>query len=372
MINDATLRDAATHLIMGISGPTLSKEEGAFIRRFQPAGIVLFSRNWVDLVQLNLLIVAIGEQADVAPTIWIDQEGGRVQRLRDPLTRYPSPWVYARQWEEDPAQAMRAAREAGWLCAAELWSLGIGVNCAPVLDVGEEGADPVIGERAFARDPWQVTQLAGAWLAGLTQGGVMGVGKHFPGHGAARADSHRCLPVVDKGSAALQAWEWIPFRALLSGLPAIMTAHLVVSGLDPDYPATWSSRLLTGVLRGEWGYEGLIVADALEMGALSGSMAERSRRALAAGCDLVLCCTGCLEDAREALLGLAASGRSAESSGRSRERILGVLANYRPVPGRWERLREDPRYGRIRAEVEARAGEVAVADPTEGWSPAAC
>ncbi|MEO5367831.1 MAG: beta-N-acetylhexosaminidase [Magnetococcus sp. WYHC-3] len=356
---------AARRLVLGLSGPALHADEAVFLSRHPLAGVILFSRNLTGGVEALADLVAELHARAVRPlTLWIDQEGGRVQRLREPLTRFPSAAAYATL---GPAGA-ELARMAGQVCGEELAALGIGVNCAPVLDIREEGADPVIGERAFGTTPEQVIPLAGAWLAGLHAAGVLAVGKHFPGHGAARADSHKSLPVVDKSAAALRHWELRPFAALLEQLPALMTAHLVASGVDPLQPATWSLPWLQDLLRREWGYTGLVVSDAIEMGALQGPLSRRAENTAAAGCDLVLCCTGRLEDGMACVEGVERAVRRlrqehAESLSRLR-RLL--LPRQCPPAGTLAALLRDPRYLERRQRIESLAAQhQQAADPTE-------
>lgn len=360
---------------MGLASTTLAAEEAAFLRRVQPSGIILFSRNIQEFDQLHALITTVREQISPPCTIWVDQEGGRVQRLRAPFTCFPSPWHLA-HWQGTPAtisgfpiekRAFMLARVAGDLCGMELAAMGIGVNCGPVLDIREVGADPVIGDRAFGDTPQRVIQLAGAWLSGLQQRGIMAVGKHFPGHGAALQDSHVALPIINKGRAALENWELQPFQQLMARLPAIMTAHLVASALGDHEPATFSMTLLRGMLRSKWGYQGLLVSDALEMGALTGPLEVRARRAMLAGCDVVLCCSGKLEDSAATLDGIQHAleimpvGRWA----RCEKRVRQGLAPYGFPPGDWRALLQQPDYQRARRLVESVTEAVQAHDPTE-------
>lgn len=354
------------HLIIALQGPELSESETTFLNRVRPAGVILFGRNLTaGLKQTSALIKAIGKTAG-APTIWIDQEGGRVQRLRDPLTRHPSPYQFALLARTDPIRAERLLFTAGRLCGEELRALGIGVNCAPVLDIREAGADPVIGDRAFGAHFSEVIMNATSWLHGFRQTGVMAIGKHFPGHGAARADSHLTLPILDKSLKSLQKWELNPFRAMLDFLPGLMTAHIAMPQIDDGVPATWSRSLLHKLLRQKWRYPGVIVSDALEMGALNGSMEERARRAILAGCDLVLCCTGRMEDNEAVIEGIERASRTLDvgEEEAARRRIRHVLAPYRLEPGAIRRLLKDPGYRKRRAQVEAVAEEAFAVDPT--------
>ncbi|MEO5339241.1 MAG: beta-N-acetylhexosaminidase [Magnetococcus sp. MYC-9] len=357
---------AGRHLVVGIASLALTQAEESFLRRVQPSGLILFSRNIQDLDQVQALIESIRERISPNCTVWVDQEGGRVQRLRDPLTRFPSPWQWVEVAHQQPERAVELARLAGQVCGRELATLGIGVNCAPVLDIREPGADPVIGERAFGETPRGVIALAGAWLEGLQGWGVMAIGKHFPGHGAARADSHHSLPVISSSRAALEQRELVPFRALLAHLPALMTAHLVASSLG-DEPATWSRTLLQDVLRQEWDYQGLVVSDALEMGALSGPLEERACRAIQAGCDVVLCCTGRLEDNAATLAGVSRALHALPGMQRMmlQDRIVRCLAPYCPTPGDWRELLRQPDYVQARHVLEAVAEENRQMDPTE-------
>ncbi|MBF0285924.1 MAG: beta-N-acetylhexosaminidase [Magnetococcales bacterium] len=363
--------DPGRHVVLALSGREMTLHEAKLLRRHAPAGVILFSRNLGALEETAALIRSLVAACDPPPTVWIDQEGGRVQRLRDPLTRYPSALRYAEaEARLGREEAAELARLAGWLCGRELAALGLGVDCAPVLDLREEGANPVIGERAFGDHPEQVIRLAGAWLAGLTSAGVLGMGKHFPGHGAARADSHHALPVVEKSREALLAWELLPFRALLDRLPAMMTAHLVATGVDAEQPATWSAPWLRELLRGAWGYQGLIVSDAVEMGALSGSIAQRTEKALIAGCDLILCCTGKPEDNEAALDGAALALETMDPAwvAASAARIERILAPHRLTPGDWRGLLEEPAYREARRRVEGLREAHVARDPTEASS----
>ncbi|MBF0153102.1 MAG: beta-N-acetylhexosaminidase [Magnetococcales bacterium] len=354
-------------LVTSLSGPELNADEAYFLRSSRPSGVILFARNLVDVFQIQELIRAIRGAVTPSPTLWLDQEGGRVQRLRRPLTACPSPGRFAELERHDPVQARELSRQAGWLNGRELATLGIGVNCAPVLDIRESQADPVIGERAFGWDPQQVIRLAGAWLEGFTSTGGVAVGKHFPGHGAARADSHKSLPRIEKDRHTLDCWELRPFRELLSRLPLLMTAHLVATGIDPQHPATWSAPLLRDILRHQWRYEGLLVSDALEMGALSGPLDDRAEMALRAGCDLVLCCTGRLDDSMLALAGLeralAATDAVPNTADISR-RIERTLAPARIEPGDMDALLAETEYQRWRHALERVQDTHAAPDPT--------
>jgi beta-N-acetylhexosaminidase len=275
---------------LGCSGERLTVSERDFFAAADPVGFILFHRNCSSPGQVRDLVGSlrgcIGR--DDAPVL-IDQEGGRVTRLRPPhWRRYPSAARLASL--PDPSAAM-AVRLGARLIADDLARLGITVDCLPVLDIPAVGADPVIGDRAYGSDPERVLRLADAACAGLLDGAVLPVVKHIPGHGRARVDSHHACPLVETGYEELANTDFAPFRAL-AAMPWAMTAHIVYSAIDSAAPATTSSRVITEVIRGEIGFDGVLVSDDLSMRALGGGLGERTRRALAAGCDLALHCNG--------------------------------------------------------------------------------
>ncbi len=249
-----------------------------------------------------------------APVL-IDQEGGRVQRMGPPdWPSYPAGAAYGRLYDRDAAKGVAAARLGARLIADDLAKVGITVDCLPVADVPVQGADAVIGDRAYGETPDKVSLLAAAAAAGLADGGVLPVLKHIPGHGRATADSHATLPVVDAARAELEASDFAAFRPL-SGLPLGMTAHVVFTAIDPVSPATTSAKMIQNVIRGGIGFQGLLMTDDLSMGALSGSLRERTAASLAAGCDVALHCNGNLDEMREVaaetpLLAGKAAGRA--------------------------------------------------------------
>jgi beta-N-acetylhexosaminidase len=285
--------------VTGLSGATLTTAERHFVQEADPWGLILFKRNVTTPDALRRLIgefrALLGRQAPVL----IDQEGGRVQRLGPPHWRsYPPGAAYGAAFDRNQANALRAARLGGRLIANDLAELGIDVDCAPVADVPAAGADPVIGDRAYGADPAKVAALAGAFANGLLAGGVLPVLKHLPGHGRATADSHQRLPVVTADRATLEATDFAAFRPLC-GLPLGMTAHVVFTAIDPVAPATTSANIVKHVIRDSIGFTGLLMSDDISMGALSGSLAERTRAAVAAGCDVVLHCNGVLSEMLE-------------------------------------------------------------------------
>lgn len=291
-------------IILGCSGPALTASERTFFHDADPAGFILFARNCETPDQTRALIrelrAAVG-RAD-APVL-IDQEGGRVQRLSPPhWPARPPAARFARLYESDPDAGLEAARLNARLIAADLVDLGITVDCAPVLDISQSGADPIIGDRAYGHDPAQVAALGRAVAEGLLAGGVLPVIKHIPGHGRATVDSHKALPVVEASLDDLTTVDFAPFAALRD-MPWAMTAHVVYRVLDGDHPATTSERVIAGVIRGSIGFDGVLVSDDLSMQALSGGMRERCEAALAAGCDLALHCNGQMAEMEAAVAG---------------------------------------------------------------------
>jgi beta-N-acetylhexosaminidase len=289
----------ARAFITGLAGLELSPDERSFLGEASPWGLILFKRNIRDKSQVSELTAAfraaVGRQAPVL----VDQEGGRVQRLGPPhWPQYPPGRALDRLYDGDQAAALAAARLGGRLIAADLLPLGIDVDCLPVADVPAPGGDPVIGDRAYGDRPDKVAAIAGAIARGLRNGGVLPVLKHMPGHGRATADSHASLPVVTADRATLQATDFAAFRPL-ARLPLGMSAHVVFSAIDPTQPATTSATMVREVIRGSIGFQGLLMSDDISMGALAGTMAQRSQAAIAAGCDVVLHCNGKLDEMRE-------------------------------------------------------------------------
>ena len=277
-------------VVLGCSGERLTASERNFFAAADPVGFILFRRNCSSPGQVRDLVGSlrgcIGR--DDAPVL-IDQEGGRVARLRPPHWRlYPSAGRLASL--PDPV-AETAARLGARLIADDLAQLGITVDCVPVLDLPVSGADPVIGDRAYGSDPERVARLAGAVCAGLLDGGVLPVVKHMPGHGRAGVDSHHACPSVETSCEELARTDFAPFRAL-AAMPWAMTAHIIYAAVDPTVPATLSPRVIAAIIRGNIGFDGVLVSDDLSMHALGGEIGERARRALAAGCDLALHCNG--------------------------------------------------------------------------------
>jgi len=289
-----------TRAIYGCSGGTLGAEEQAFFRDAQPWGFILFGRNVSTPQQTRALVQSLRETVnDARAPVLIDQEGGRVARLGPPHWREnPAAARFGAAYQIAQDAACEAAYLNGRLIAHELSALGINVDCMPVLDVPVEGADNVIGDRAYARDPTAIVALGRAVIEGLIEGGVLPVMKHIPGHGRAMADSHLALPRVATEAEQLSATDFVTFRSL-NQCPMAMTAHVVYEAIDPQRPATTSPKVIRDVIRGEIGFDGLLMSDDISMGALVGSLSARTKAALFAGCDVVLHCNGNLEEMKE-------------------------------------------------------------------------
>lgn len=279
--------------ITGLAGATLLDAERSFLGSTRPAGIILFARNCVSHDQIRRLVSDSLDAIGSADTlVLIDQEGGRVQRLRPPLGRaLPAAAAFGTLYARDPSEAGRLAFLVSRQNAEDLRALGINTNCAPVLDVPVPGAHDVIGNRAYGATPAQVAALGAEVAAGLMAGGVLPVMKHIPGHGRAGADSHHDLPVVDTPRATLETTDFAPFREL-AHLPAAMTAHVLFTDIDRDYPASTSPIVTHDIIRGTIGFDGLLMSDDVSMRALGGPLGERARAVLAAGSDVVLHCNG--------------------------------------------------------------------------------
>ena len=321
-------------IILGCAGPALGRDERAFLADVQPWGLILFRRNVVDREQVRRLVEDFRELSgrDDAPVL-IDQEGGRVQRLSAPhWPSYPSASRFARI--NDPYLRRDAVRLGARLIAHDLASLGITVDCLPVLDVPVAGANAVIGDRAYGFDPQSVAIGGRAAAEGLLAGCVLPVVKHIPGHGRATADSHLALPRLDTPREALSAQDFVPFR-MLADMPLAMTAHVVFADIDAKRPATLSRRVFKEIIRGEIGYDGLVMSDDLSMRALSGTFAERTRRTYAAGCDIVLHCNGDGEEMRGVVSAAKPlAGKAKKRAESALARIAHLPEPFDPVDGR--------------------------------------
>jgi beta-N-acetylhexosaminidase len=287
----------AKAMILGCSGPILTPDEKAFFGEHQPWGFILFGRNCLDAQQITDLVASMRDTVGGrnAPVL-IDQEGGRVQRIREPMCpRYPSGAEIGALYRQDRDKGLRAAWLMSRLHAFDMLRFGINVDCLPVLDVPVEGASNVIGNRAYGTDPVTVGEIGEAAAAGLTAGGVLPVMKHIPGHGRGMADSHHELPVVNASRAELEAHDFPPFQRLHGELMA-MTAHVVYSAYDPVATASTSKIVIDEVIRGLIGFQGLLMNDDLSMNALKGTIAQRAAAVVAAGNDVLLHCHGIMEE----------------------------------------------------------------------------
>ncbi len=311
-------------LITGLEGMALTPGEADFLGAARPLGIILFARNLDSHDQIRRLVndakAAIGSGETL---VLIDQEGGRVQRLRPPLGRaLPPAAAYADCYAAGrPDEACADARAAARLVAHDLLALGINTNCTPVLDLPVAGAHAIIGDRAYGTTVQQVVDLGRAVADGFMAGGVLPVIKHIPGHGRATKDSHLDLPVVDTPGEELERTDFAPFVALRD-IPAAMTAHVVFSALDPGAPASTSAQVTRDIIRGHIGYDGLLMSDDLGMHALSGPMRARAEAVIAAGSDVALHCSGVLEEMRAAAEGVP---ELAGDAARRARRALDVL-----------------------------------------------
>lgn len=307
-------------MILGCLGKSLSREEVRFYRGEAPWGFILFARNISEAEQIKDLVAEMRDSVGRpdAP-VFIDQEGGRVQRIRPPLApNYPAGAALGALWQQDHDAGERATWLLARLHAFDLQRYGITSDCLPVLDVPVEGANDVIGARAYGKNPEIVAALGRAAAEGLMSGGVLPVMKHVPGHGRAFADTHFELPVVDAKLGELQRHDFAPFREL-AYLPMAMTAHVIFSAIDPDNPATTSGKVIEEVIRREIGFEGLLMSDDTSMKALSGDFPSKAAAILAAGCDIVLHCNGEMEE----MAGIASRTRGLE--GTSLERAKRAL-----------------------------------------------
>lgn len=292
-------------VIFGVSGLALSPDEAAFFREAEPAGFILFGRNVESPDQVRALVEALRDCLGRTAPVLIDQEGGPVPRLKPPHWRNaPAMARFGRVFDKDAKLAEQALALNCRLIADDLRALGIEVVCAPVLDVPAEGADPIIGERAFSSDPAVVARLGRVAVEAFLEAGVVPVIKHVPGHGRAPVDSHLALPFVSAAREALEETDFLPFRKCKDA-PLAMTAHVVYRAIDEAAPATFSKRVVTGVIRGRIGFEGLIVSDDICMRALAGSFRKRAERTLAAGVDLVLHCSGVLSEMDSVMRGVS-------------------------------------------------------------------
>lgn len=283
-------------VIFGLSGPTLTAQEIALFRQADPLGYILMGRNCVDRDQMRALTDALRDLSGRADLpILIDQEGGRVARMKPPVwPAFPAPSAFAALYDRAPSSAIAAAKANGQALGMMLAEVGVTVDATPLLDVAQPDMTGAIGDRSFGADPMQVAALGRATLDGLAAAGVVGIVKHMPGHGRATVDSHLELPRVSAPADALEQ-DIAPF-ATLSSAPMAMTAHVVFEAWDAQNPATLSPTVIGDVIRGRIGFDGLLMTDDIDMKALTGAPADKAAAAIAAGCDVVLDCWARLDE----------------------------------------------------------------------------
>ncbi|MFH1043936.1 MAG: beta-N-acetylhexosaminidase [Pseudomonadota bacterium] len=336
------MSEALGPVMLDIAGPELSAAEGQLLRHPLVGGVILFSRNYRSPQQLCELTAAIRALRKPELLIAVDHEGGRVQRFREGFSRIPAMRRLGEAWDRDHAGAYAAARDIAYVLAGELLACGVDFSFTPVLDVdfGESG---VIGDRAFHSDPVAIVQLSAALIAGLREAGMASVGKHFPGHGHVRADSHLALPVDERAHAEIEAADLLPYRDLIKhGLSAVMPAYVIYPKVDA-YPAGFSAKWLQRILRGQLAFDGMIFSDDLSMegASLAGGVVKRGAAALAAGCDMVLLCNA-PEAAPRLLDGLA--------GGLNQHRAEAMRGAH--LAQGFEALQRNARYAQAKAGVE--------------------
>ncbi|MFP4518458.1 MAG: beta-N-acetylhexosaminidase [Oceanicaulis sp.] len=282
----------ANAALYGFQGESLTADEKAFFRDAEPWGFIVFARNIDRPDQVRRLTGSLRDLTGWNTPVFIDQEGGRVQRFKPPIWRDAPPAErFGALWDREPELALEAVTLNHRLLAAELIACGVDVNFAPCLDLRIEGAHKVIGDRAFHRDPAAVSAMGDAAIAGLQTQGVLGVIKHMPGHGRALVDSHDELTVIDADEDTLRESDFRAFIGL-NNVTMAMTAHVVYPAIDPDDPVTLSAEGVQRIIRGHIGFDGLLMTDDLSMKALDGPIRKSGERAVAAGCDLLMHCNG--------------------------------------------------------------------------------
>lgn len=323
-----TSNNQSKAMILGCSGLRLTEEEKLFFQAQRPFGFILFNRNIDNYEQIRLLTAELAASVGQAMVpILIDQEGGRVQRLRPPLAEnYPAAWQLGDVYKKDKHLGLHAAWLMSRLHAFDLLKLGINVDCLPVLDIPTPEGHQIIGKRAYGDEPNIVSVMGQAAADGLKAGGVLPVMKHIPGHGRAAADTHLELPTVDTPLDELIRTDFEPFVKLSDELMA-MTAHVIYSAIDPDAPATTSKKAIEGYIRGHIGFDGLLMSDDVSMNALSGDFSERTSRIFAAGCDVVLHCNGNMGEMQ------AVADMTPVLEDRALERANAVLAAFNEPDG---------------------------------------
>ncbi len=324
-------------VMLDLEGPELSAEERELLAHPLVGGVILFTRNYVDPVQLRALVGAIHAVRTPRLLVAVDHEGGRVQRFREGFTRLPPVARLGALHRHDAARAEQAARTLGWLMAAELRAAELDFSFAPVLDV-DHGVSGVIGDRAFAEGPLGIVELAAAYIDGMAEAGMAATGKHFPGHGAVAEDSHTAVPVDRREYNEIRAHDLVPFSRLIHhGLAAVMPAHVIYERVDAA-PAGFSSFWLKEVLRRRLQFQGVIFSDDLDMagaGVAGADYADRARSALEAGCDMVLVCNNRAAAVR------VLEGAGAHADPVSQMRLARMHGRHQLS---FEALRADPRW----------------------------
>lgn len=292
-----TFSQPPTNAIVGCATTALTAVEKVLFKQMRPAGLILFARNITSPSQVFALVDEFKSVTDNQyALVLIDQEGGRVSRLPKPYWRIPpSPTEFAKLYQESPKAAIRACEINYQLIGADLKRVGINVNCAPMLDIPQADASTVVTDRALGDTPQSVIALGQATITGLQLSGVEPVIKHGPGHGRGTTDSHKALPVVNADLDTLAKWDFLPFEHF-KNQSMLMTAHILYTAIDNQHPGTLSRKVINEVLREHIGFAGLIMTDDIDMHALSGTTAKKAVQALDAGCDLVLQCSGKIED----------------------------------------------------------------------------
>ncbi len=316
--------------IYGLEGLALNDDERRFFGQANPAGYVLFRRNCDNHAQLAQLTQSLRELAgrDDVP-ILIDQEGGRVARMRPPeWPAFPAAETFANLYRAAPSSAIEAARSNARALGLVLRSVGINVNALPLLDVRQEGASDIIGDRALGSEPMQVASLGRAVLDGMASTGVIGIIKHMPGHGRALVDGHKELPIVTASTEQLEI-DLEPFERL-SGAPMGMTAHVVYTAWDANHPATLSAKVIKDIIRERIGFDGLLMSDDLGMQALEGDLGTRAAAAIAAGCDIALHCSGRMDEM------IAVASSVSTMSAEAQDRLSRAMASTRVEPDHFD------------------------------------
>lgn len=337
----AAISVAPLSAILGLSGKTLTSDERQFFRDADPWAFILFARNvdYPDQVRrlCDELRASVGREA----LIFVDQEGGRVQRLKAPHWRaYPTGAKYAALYAQDKMMGRRFCFLGHRLIADDLRQVGITANCAPVLDLPQPEADPIISDRALGDHNDSIVDLAHAAMSGLMSGGVAPVIKHIPGHGRATVDSHLALPRIETGLSTLQKTDFEPFRKL-GNAPMAMTAHAVYAAADDKEPVTTSAAALKSLIRDAIGFDGLLMSDDLDMKALTGSsLKAKTEAALKAGCDIALQCSGQLTHMEEVTAG------ARPLAGRALERAL-IAEACSSGPDEFDRAEAEAEFDRL-------------------------